>query len=59
MHINNVNPDVKNLSKLLERNSFSQSSSEIRSNILPLNVEIEDFNLTFSFRIDQKDKIHL
>lgn len=59
MHTNNVNPDMKNWSKLLERNSFCQSSSKIRSNILPLNVEIVDFNLTFSFRIDQKDKIHL
>lgn len=58
MHTNNVNPDMKNWSKLLERN-LCQSSSKIRSNILPLNVEIVDFNLTFSFRIDQKDKIHL
>ena len=44
MHTNNVNPDMKNWSELLERNSFCQSSSKIRYNILPLNVEIEDFN---------------
>ena len=53
LHTNNVNPDMKNWSKLPENNHFCHFSCEARPKMLPLIIEMNDFNSSFLFQLYQ------